>query len=150
ALQFTQSFFGKIAARKVPGYEPGSLKAQTSEHRETISDPNASLQGMHIAYHIPASREKDHYALEILGNALSDGESSLLYRKLVKDKELCVEVHADADGRRGPDLFSFWLLMASAKQPADAETVINALIQEIGQKGLSERDLQKAKNRIQS
>ena len=123
---------------------------QNAERTETMYDANATLPAFHIAYHIPPNRTADHYPLEMLALILGDGESSRLYQKLVKNKEICQEVAVGTDDRRGPDLFSFWGVMASGHEPQDAEFIVFSELQSIAKRGVSERELDKAKNRVRS
>ena len=79
---------------------------------------------------------------------LGDGESSRLYQSLVKEKEVCQDVAIGTDDRRGPDLFSAWAVMASGHAPKEAQDAILAEIAAIAEKGISDRELEKAQNRI--
>jgi zinc protease len=150
ALKLVEKYFGDIASRPRPPYEPGELQPQTEEKRESMLDPLAQLPGFHIAYHIPSSREPDHYPLDIVAMALGDGESSRLYQELVKKRELLSSLNVGTDSRRGPDLFSFWAVVAEGKKAKDAQDAIFAEIEKIAKTGLSARELDKAKNRIRS
>src|SRR5690606_27896668 len=78
AMQLVRRYFGEIPSREVPPYQPGELSPQTSERTDTLPDPLAQRPAFHLAWHIPPSREADHYALEMLGLVLGDGESSRL------------------------------------------------------------------------
>jgi zinc protease len=111
-------------------------------------DANATLPAFHLGFHIPPSRTPDHYALEILAMVLGDGESSRLYQILLKQKEICQDVAVGTDDRRGPDLFSVWAVMASGHAPKEAQGIVLAELQSIADKGVTERELEKAKNRI--
>ena len=150
ALKLAERYFGDIPTRPRPPYEPGEFQPQTEERRETMLDPLAQLSGFHIAYHIPSAREPDHYPLDILAMALGDGESSRLYQELVKKRELLSSLHVGTDSRRGPDLFSFWAVVAEGKDKKPAQEAIYAAIDKIGKQGLSPRELEKAKNRVRS
>jgi zinc protease len=150
ALALVDKYFGGIPSRGRPPYEPGELAPQTEERTESMLDPLAQLPGFHIAYHIPSSREPDHYPLDILAMALGDGESSRLYQELVKKKELLSSLNVGTDSRRGPDLFSFWCVVAEGKDPKLAQTTIFAEIEKVAKQGLSARELDKAKNRVRS
>jgi predicted Zn-dependent peptidase len=150
AMKLIKRLFGDIPARATPPYNPPQLQPQTAERVESLPDPLAELPAFHIAYHIPPEREPDHYALDMLAIVLGDGESSRLYQKLVKGQELVQEIEVATDGRRGPDLMSFWAIMAKNKKPADARKVIYAELESIAQKGITERELEKAKNRVRS
>ena len=150
AMKLVNAYFGDIKARKRPEYRPGVLRPQTAERVHTTWDANATLPAFHIAYHIPPSRTADHYPLEILAMVLADGKSSRLYQSLVKEREICQEVSANTDDRRGPDLFSFWGVMAKGNKPSEARRVISDTLAAIVKDGVTSRELQKAKNRLRS
>ena len=113
-------------------------------------DPLAELPAFHVAYHIPPARTPDHYPLELMAIALGDGESSRLYQKLVKGKEVVQEISVSTDGRRGPDLFSFWAIASPGQSGAAVRDQIYKELADIAAKGLDERELAKAKNRIRA
>ena len=148
AMGMVEKYFGEIPARETPAFSEPAPPTQTAERRETMYDANATLPAFHFAYHIPPNRTPDHYALEILALVLGDGESSRLYQTLVKQKEICQDVAVGTDDRRGPDLFSTWAVMASGHAPKEAQDIILAELREIADKGVTDRELEKAKNRI--
>jgi len=150
AMELVRRYFGTIPRHEVPAYTPPQLQPQTAERTDTLMDANAELPAFHLGYHIPANREPDHYALELLAIVLGDGESSRLYQKLVKERELCQEVEVSTDDRRGPDLFSVWAIMASGHTGAEARAVIFAELADVARRGVTDRELQKAKNRVRS
>ena len=150
AMQVVQKYFGDIPARATPVFAEPAPPVQVSERTETMYDANATLPAFHIAYHIPPNRSPDHYALEILALVLGDGESSRLYQSLVKKKEICQDVAIGTDDRRGPDLFSAWAVMASGHAPKEAQNAILAELAAIADKGVTDRELEKAKNRIRA
>jgi predicted Zn-dependent peptidase len=150
ALQLVQKYFGDIPARGRPEYKPGELNPQSSERSEVMTDPLAQLPAFHVAYHIPADREPDHYPLDLLSIALGDGESSRLYQELVKKRELLQSLNVGTDSRRGPDLFSVWAVAAQGKSVKTARDVIYAELAKLAKNGLTPRELEKAKNRVRS
>ena len=149
-MQLVQKYFGDIPARQTPAHVEPAPPEQTEERTETMYDANATLPAFHLGYHIPPSRTPDHYALEVLAMVLGDGESSRLYQTLVKQKEICQDVAVGTDDRRGPDLFSVWAVMASGHAPKEAQAVVLAEIESIAKNGVTARELQKAKNRMQA
>ena len=148
AMGLVQKYFGEIASRETLPFDAAPPAAQAAEQVETMYDANATLPAFHLAYHIPASRTPDHYALEMLALVLGDGESSRLYQRLVKRDEICQEVAVGTDNRRGPDLFSFWGVMASGHAPSDAQKIIVAELETVAKSSVTARELQKAKNRV--
>ncbi|MDH3728353.1 MAG: insulinase family protein, partial [Myxococcales bacterium] len=148
AMQLVEKYFGSIASHeRTPFVEP-EPPMQTAVRTETMYDPNATLPAFHLAYHIPASRTPDHYPLEMLSLILGDGESSRLYQTLIKKKEICQDVAVGTDDRRGPDLFSVWAVMSSGHPPKEAQGVVYSELSRIAKKGVTARELEKAKNRI--
>jgi zinc protease len=150
ALQLVERYFGDIVTRPKPAFAPAPLTPQTDERIESMVDPLAELPAFHLAYHIPPDREPDHYPLDLLAIVLGGGESSRLYQKLVKGKQLVQDVDVNTDGRRGPDLFSVWAICAAGHTGAEARDVIYKELAEIADKGITERELQKAKNRVRA
>ena len=81
---------------------------------------------------------------------LGDGQSSRLYQKLVKEEEMCQSIYVGTDDLRGPDLFSVWAIMAAEQNPADAQAVVFEELAAIASEGITERELEKVRNRIRS
>ena len=79
-----------------------------------------------------------------------EGISSRLYRVLVKEREICQQLQVATDDQRGPDLFSVFGIMAGDHQPAEARQVIYDTLAEVASGGVTERELQKARNRVAS
>ncbi len=150
AMQLVRRYFGDIPSREVPPYEPGSLAPQTSERVDAMQDPLAELPAFHLAYHVPPMREADHYALEMLGLILGDGESSRLYQELVKERELVQSIFVGTDDRRGPDLFSVWAIVANGHTPEEVRPHIYRAIERVAREGVTPRELEKAQNRVRS
>jgi predicted Zn-dependent peptidase len=150
ALKLVEQYFGDIKPGSPRPFSVADPAPQTAERRESMIDPLAELPAFHISFHIPKDREPDHYPLEMLASVLSDGESSRLYQKLVKEKEILQEIQVSTDGRRGPDLFSFWAICAEGKEPEAARKLILDELKAVAQKGITPRELEKAKNRMRA
>lgn len=150
AMALIHQHFDDIERREVPAWSEGDLAPQTAERTDTLYDSHAHLPAFHVTWHIPRSREPDHYALELLAMALGDGESSRLYQELVKEREICTEFFVSTDDRRGPDLFSAFAVMAEGHAGPEARPVIYAAIEDIARRGLSVRELARIRNRIRS
>jgi predicted Zn-dependent peptidase len=149
-MALVRRYFEGIPRREVPAWDGGPLPEQTSERTETMVDPLAELAAFHIAYHIPPSRTPDHYPLELLALVLGDGESSRLYQKLVKERELLNEISVNTDDRRGPDLFSFWGVVSEGKSAAEARQIIFDELAKVARESVTVRELEKAKNRVRA
>ncbi len=150
AMGLIRRHFGDIERAEIPPYNPPAREPQTASRYERMEDANAQLPAFHINYPIPQSRTEDHYALEMLSLVLGDGDSSRLYQTLVKEREICQQISVGTDDRRGPDLFSVFAIMASGHQPDEARDVIYGAFEEIAQNGITEREMEKVRNRIRA
>jgi zinc protease len=110
----------------------------------------AELTAIAIGYKSSSVSSSDIYALNLLSTILSRGQSSRLYKKLVYDEQMCTEVGAGTDEYIDPGLFSIFAQMQKDKTADDAEEEIYKIITDVAENGVSEEELQKAKNTAQS
>jgi zinc protease len=150
ARGLVREHFGDVARRQVPQWGDPGFAGQTSERQEVMEDALAQLPAFFVTYHIPPNRHQDHYALELLSVILGDGESSRLHRQLVEERQICAQVRASTDDRRGPDLFNIEGVVARGHEPREARELAFQVIDEIVNEGITERELAKARNRVRS
>jgi zinc protease len=108
------------------------------------------VPGFHIAWHVPPRRTPDHYPLEVLATVLGGGQSSRFYRALVHDRELLSEISVDTEDRRGPDLLGVWAICSQGHAPADVRRALDAIVADVTARGITARELEKAKNNIRA
>lgn len=119
---------------------------QKAERRATVDDVLARLPRVDIAFKAVPGNTADFYALQVLSAALQGGQSSRLYQKLVKEKELVTNVNGFMDEKRGPGgLYTFATLKPGAKA-ADVEATIYEEIDRLKKETIADWELQKAKN----
>ena len=146
ALAMVRRNFGSINTHRGEAWTEPSYTPPTTERVASITDQHAEAPGFHIAWHVPPRRTTDHYPLELLALILGGGESSRMYRTLVRDRELLAEIDVDTEDRRGPDLFTVWAICAEGHSPAEARTALDAIVTEVVANGVTARELEKAKN----
>ncbi len=150
AMAMIRRHFGPVTSRRgAPWVDPG-FTPPGRERVESMVDPLAEAPAFHVAWHIPPRRTPDHYALELLAAILGGGESSRLYRALVRDRELLAEVQVDAEDRRGPDIFALWAICAGDHRPADVRRELDALVADVVANGVTDRELAKARNGVRA
>jgi len=123
-LAKVQKYFASIPRQAPPkGVDLAEIDL-TAERRETMDDPLARLTQLSIAYRIPSATSADAPALSALGSILGGGETSHLYQKLVKEKELCSNIGAGSGARLGPGTFRITCTVRPGKNPQEAESLI--------------------------
>jgi zinc protease len=144
---WAQKYFGGIPkpaqplARAIP-QEP----AQTSEKRVTKSYPNSPLPAVVIGYKVPSQYSPDSYPLDMASNILSGGESGRLYRKLVYEDQIAVQVSGAGNFTEDPNLFFAIAVMNQGKSSTDGEKEINGVLDGMKTAAVSPQELEKAKN----
>ncbi len=131
-------------------YRPQIVEPQkTSEVRETIYD-NIQLPLVAQAYHIPAQGTDDYYALNMLTNLLSSGESSRLFKELVDNKKVALAVSSFPMSLEDPGIFITYAIANAGYNADTLEKAIDEEIQKVKQDLISENEFNKLKNQIES
>ncbi len=118
---------------------------QTGERRITVQK-QVTNPYLSIAYHVPAAKDSDYYALDILSSVLTSGNSSRLYSSLVDKKQLASSVSASFSPSFDPSLFSINAVTGKGKNVEDVEKEIYVEVEKIKKDGITENELQKIKN----
>ena len=114
--------------------------------RRVIVDKFAQLPLLAMGYHAVDARSPDYYVFQIIDNLLTTGESSRLYKSIVDQQQLAVEVDTGLGPSIDPGLFE---LDAQPRQGVAAETVEKAIdieVDRLAAEGPGRQELQKAKN----
>ena len=119
-----------------------------SQHR--ISQAKVPVDALFLAFHAPGRAEKDYYASDILSDILCNGPSSRLYRKLYKEQKLFTSIDAYITGNIDPGLLIIEGRPATGVSLETAEAAIWEELEQIKREGISDAELQKHKNKMES
>src|SRR5579872_2182269 len=100
--------YGGIATQPIPPEDVVPEPPQTQERKIELSKPAAS-ERLLVAFKGPALGDADHAALTLLSEVLFGGRSSRLYRSLVVERELAIDVRGWVSTFRDPGLFECWI-----------------------------------------
>jgi zinc protease len=108
----------------------------------------ANLPAFEEAYHVPnIVNPADAYPLEIASEILSDGQSSRLYKKLVVEKQMVVDIGAGYDMTSfSPGLFVVSAQMRPGIKAADTQVEVEKELAAMRDAPVGAEELQKAKN----
>src|SRR5215813_12517158 len=93
-LAKVKKYFGSIPRQPAPKPVDLTESEKKEERRLKIDDKLARVARLEIAYRIPDTNSAEGRALSVAGSILGGGESSRLYQKLVKEKEVATSVFA--------------------------------------------------------
>ncbi|MCL1821668.1 MAG: insulinase family protein [Prolixibacteraceae bacterium] len=142
---FSDIPMGAVNVRRPQHNEP----KQTAEVHSTTYD-NIQLPALVLGYHIPGEGAEDYYAVEMLSSLLSQGHSSRLYRSLVDEQRLALQVAAIPLGLEHPGLT---IIFAIPQVGVDIETLKDAMDKELDKvrtELISEKEMEKLKNQYEN
>ena len=146
AEALVRKYFGTIPRQSSPPPIDVSEPEAVAETKSETTDPLAQVPALAIAWKIPARNSADFYPIALLKSMLFDGESARVYRALVKEKELAIEVNGTLEGRRGPGQVAVLAVHKATIRPEAVEALIEAEITRVKNEGVGAPELNKVKN----
>ncbi len=127
--------------RPVHTREPEQLGEKRLYVHKDVSSPNILM-----VYHVPETGSKDYYALDMLNSILSVGNSSRLYKAVVDEKQLAVNIFTFLPRALDPTLLYVYAICSKGVDEETLENAVNEEIQKIVKDGVTEQELRKVKN----
>jgi predicted Zn-dependent peptidase len=146
ALARIKKYFESIPRQPAPQKIVITEPEQKAERRITLEDEHARLPQINLAFKAVPGNTADFYALQVLSAALQSGQSSRLYQKLVKEKELVTNVGGFVDEKRGPGALYITATLRPGKKVEEVEAAIYQEIDRLIKEPIADWELQKAKN----
>jgi zinc protease len=141
AFDLAEEYFGELQ----PGAIPLPVHAEASLAREMrlLLEDRVELPRIYMAWHSPASFAADDAEMDLVGDLLANGKTSRLYRSLVYEKRLALDVSAYQSSR---ELGGFFLLVATAAPGhplTDVVAVIDQQLQGVIEHGPSSDEMER-------
>ncbi|HOH08476.1 MAG TPA: pitrilysin family protein [bacterium] len=148
-LALIKKYYGAIPASPAPAAVTTTEPEQIGPRRVTLHKP-AQSPNFQMVWPAPACLDEDFPALRILEIVLLQGESSRLYRSLVSDKQLAIDIHGGMQESIDPLLFN---ISVDPRQDAGLDLIEKAVDEELARiaaEGITEKELTKARNIIRT
>ncbi|HJX27507.1 MAG TPA: pitrilysin family protein [Thermoanaerobaculia bacterium] len=128
-IPILDKYFGRIPARPAPPPLRTVEPPQIAERTVVLEDP---AQPFYLeAYHKPAGTHPDQPVYDAIDDILSNGRTSRLYRSLVRDKKLAVNVESFS-GFPGDKYPNLWAVLAVPSFGITNQQVQAVVREEIG------------------
>lgn len=144
-----EKWFGEIPAGTVPKRQLAQEPTQKILQQK-INYAKVPVDALYMAFHIPERIHKDYYAIDLLSDVLSNGQSSRLYRRLLKERKLFVSIDAYITGSIDPGLFIIEGRPVDGVSLEEAEVAIWEELELLKKEAIPEEELQKLKNKVES
>ncbi len=104
--QLSEKWFGPIPAGEKYHRDLPQEPEQHDERRETVT-AKVPLNDVYIAFQMEGRLDDSYHTSELLSDILSRGQSSRLYKSLVKENQVFSDVHAYMSGSLDTGMFVF-------------------------------------------
>lgn len=122
----------------------------TQEMKATWEDPNVQLPMYLVCYRTPSMKTREARVLDMISSYLSDGKSSKLYKRLVDDKKMSLQVGAFNYSQE--DYGTYFVYSMPMGQTSE-EAILGEIDDEINKLQtdlISENDYKKLQNKFES
>jgi zinc protease len=109
AFELAEAYFGEIPGGVRP--QPVSNGAVLLSEQRLLLEDRVELPRLYLAWHSPAMFAADDAEVDLLGDLLANGKTSRLYKTLVYDLRIALDVSGYQSSR---EIGSFFLLVATA------------------------------------
>lgn len=123
--------------------EPPQAAERVVKLKKAVSLP-AFVEG----FHIPADGTPDAYPLELATKILADGESSWMYRRLVYQKQIAMQVDCEGSFSELPNLLYIFAVMNPGHPVEEGEAEVALLVHRLQEGDISPEDMRRAKNEV--
>ena len=135
---------GTFVKKKLPQEPPQKKIERRIEHARVPVD------SLYLAFHVPGRLHKDYYAIDLLSDVLSNGPSSRLYRRLLKEERLFNHIDAYITGNIDPGLLIIEGKPAEGVSLEQANSAIWSELETLKKEIISDEELLKYKNKVES
>jgi predicted Zn-dependent peptidase len=142
-------YFGPIPAGPLPP-PPATVEPDQEGERRVRVEYDAEPQIL-IGFHKPAIDSPDDPIYEVLDAVLSTGRTSRLFRHLVTEEQVAAAAYTfEAPGHRFPSLFVVGAVPRAPHGVAEVETAILAELDRLVREPVTEDELHKIRNQVES
>lgn len=121
-----------------------------TEYRSLTVERDIPINSIYRAYRMCARNDAEYHTIDLISDILSRGNSSRLYKNLIKDKQLFSDINAYVMGDFDKGLFVISGKVNDGVSIEDAEAGIDAEIAKLQNELVAADELQKCKNKVES
>src|SRR5215216_7582501 len=154
--KMVEKHFAGIPSQPMPARADLTEPLQTKEKRVSQTDKLANLPALATGYHLPPQNSPDFPAMALLVQILQGDDSSRWYQRLVKEKELTLDLTGGLNyfgnefDYTGPMIMTTRITYKPGHTADEVIREMDAVIADITSKGVTEKELADAKIQYRS
>ena len=148
--EWIQKYFGSIPKGPAIVRQTYVEDPITQPINATFEDPNIQKPMVVAAYRTPSMKTRDARVLDFISTYLSDGKSSKLYKKIVDDKKMALQIGAFSYNQEDYGTYILYGMPQGEFTSKDIINEVDAEIVKLQTDLISVTDLQKLKNKYEN
>lgn len=144
--EWIQKYFGTIPRGETLKKQTFVEEPITQTIKATYQDPNIQIPMLVTSYRTPSMKTRDARVLNLISSYLSDGKSSKLYKKIVDQEKIALQIGAVGFSQEDYGMYIVYGLPMSPFTSADLLKEVDEEIVKIQTDLISEKDFQKLQN----
>ena len=144
--EWVNKYFGAIPKGKDVIVEKFVEEPITSTLKASYQDPNIQKPMIVATYRTPSMKTRDARVLDMISTVLSEGKSSRLYKKIVDDKKMALQIGAFNYSQEDYGMYILYGMPQGTFTSEDIVKEIDEEVVKIQTELLSDKEMQKLKN----
>ncbi len=157
AFALARRYFEDIPPGPPPPRADVHEPPQNEERRGVVEEKFGKLPGLAIGYHAPQRRTADWHAMAMLDQALHEGRAGRVYRRLVLERQVAVDIDGglqypmgDVFDYHGPTQMVTRILYKPEFTAEQAIAEFDEVVREIQERGIGAEELDQVKVKFRS
>lgn len=148
-MELAEKWFGEVADTLHVAEPIAQEPPQRAPRREEV-ERDVPATTVTVAYHMGGRCSADFYTADLVSDLLSGGDSSRLYRHLIKERRLLSSVNAYITGDLDPGLFVFTGQLLPGITPEQVEEAFLEEIRSLEAGSATSYEIEKVKNKFEA
>jgi zinc protease len=148
AKEWIEQYFGSIKKGAELQKQTFVEAPITQTIKTTYEDPNIQIPMLVASYRTPSMKTRDARVLDMISSYLSDGKSSKLYKKIVDEKKIALQIGAFGFSQEDYGMYILYGLPMGTHTAEDLLKEIDSEITKLQTELISESDFQKLRNKF--
>jgi predicted Zn-dependent peptidase len=147
----------RLAEKWFGGIDPGATyirnigrEPEQTEARRQVINAAVPLDAFYKCWHMAGRMDQRYYTADLITDILGGSTSSRLYQTLVKEKMLFSNIECHHFGSTDEGLLAIEGKLVKGVDPEAAEAAVELVLDSIRNEKVSEKELQKVKNKTES
>ena len=143
AKPMVEKYFASITRGKT--FErPNPSSVSLSEEKQMTFEDKVQLPRLYLTWHSVPNYTREDAVMDVLGQILSSGKNSRLFKSLVYEKQIAQTANAFQNGSEIAGIFQIQVTAKPGKTLTEMQAAVDAILADVLAKGVTEKEVEKA------